>query len=223
VGPSPSIPTSFVPKQSAPQAPRVVHSGFNVFMAGAIFLLVVSMVSAVGVFAYQAYLVGLKDAKTASLREAKANVNSNIVEEFIRMRDRFTEGKTLLDGHIALSGFFDLLEELTLDNVRYSTLTLTLLADGTAEIGLDGTAKSFNALAAQSAAFSKELRIDRAIFSGIQLDQGGTVSFTLSAEVEPEVFAFSLPTGAPRQTVPLPPTSTAPEESPVASTTTTTP
>ncbi len=51
---------------------------------------------------------------------------------------------------------------------------------------MNGVARSFNALAAQSNAFSDEKRIKRAIFSGITLDQkSGNVSFSLKAELDP--------------------------------------
>lgn len=182
----------------------------NLLMVGAVFLLGLAVVGAAGVFAYGAYLTGVKETKTAKLKDAKANVDAGVVEEFIRMRDRFIEGKSLLDSHVATSGFFDLLEDITLENVRYGSLSLTRLANGSAEFSLEGTARSFNALAAQSAAFSKELRFKRAIFSDIQLDQGGTVSFTLTAEAEPELFGFTLPTSPTRASGAAPATPTAP-------------
>lgn len=162
-------------------------------MLAGLFLAGLAVAGAGAVYAYEAYLTGVKESKAARLAEAQGSVNSGSVETFVRSRDRFLLSQELLEGHVATSGFLDILERITLENVRYGSLSLLRLADGSAEVSLEGTAKSFNALAAQSAAFSKELKIRRAIFSDIQLDQDGTVSFTLSAEVDPEVFAFALP------------------------------
>lgn len=221
MGPSPTIPTSFVPQQPVHPTARPPRSGVNLIMMGAVFLLVVSLVGAAGVFAYAKYLTGVKETKVAQLKVAQENVDAAVVEEFIRMRDRFLEGKTLLDNHPAFSGFFDVLETITLSNVSFNSLSLILLADGSADMSLSGTARSFNALAAQSAAFSKEPRFKRAIFADIQLATNGTVGFSVAADVQSEVFRFSLPESeVSQETVPVaepatpsPPSGAAPTQS----------
>jgi hypothetical protein len=190
-------------------------------MIVASFVLGLAVVGAIGVYAYGVYLSSVKEAKAAKLAEAQTGIDSEIVEDFIRSRDRFLLGKDLLAGHVATSGFFDMLERVTLTNVRYSSLSLVRLADGTAEIGIEGTARSFNALAAQSAAFSAEKRVKRAIFSNIQLDPSGTVSFGLSADVDAKLFAFE-----PKDEMPSPgaaPITPPPAPAATSSTATTTP
>ena len=55
---------------------------------------------------------------------------------------------------------------------------------------MQGVARSFNALAAESAAFAQDKRIKRAIFSSITADKGGLVRFSLRAELEPKILVL---------------------------------
>lgn len=192
MAPSPTIPTSFVPKQPVHATARFTKSGGNTFLALSLFMLGVSLVSAGGVFAYEQYLAGVERAKSLELSTAEASVNAEAVEAFVRTRDRFSVAADILNSHVAVSRFFDLLESLTLTNVRYDTFSYTLLPDGSGEIELNGVARSFNALAAQSAAFSAEKNLKRTIFSGIQVGEDGEVNFTVSAEADPKLLEFSL-------------------------------
>ncbi len=200
-------------------------------MAIAMFLLAVALVGAAGVYAYGAYLKTVKESKAARLSDAERGIASDAVEEFVRSRDRFLLSEALLESHVATSGFFDLLERITLASVRYSNLSLTRLADGSAEIELSGAARSFNALAAQSAAFSSEKLVKRAVFSDIALAENGNVSFSLSAEADPRLFTFTVDGAATAPAAPTPmapaATTTAPSvpkapAAPVATTTGTT-
>jgi hypothetical protein len=206
VAPSPTIPTSFVPKQPVKSAARFTKSGGNTFLMFSLFALGLTIVGAIGVFAYGAYLKGVEQSKAEQLREAELTITSGAVEDFVRARSRFEAAGAMLDNHVAVSNFFNLLEEITLVNVRYSSFTFGTLEDGTAEIGLSGTARSFNALAAQSSAFSNVETIRRAIFSGIQVEESGAVSFNLEAQLDADLLAFTVEESpaAPVETAPEP-------------------
>lgn len=192
MAPSPTIPTSFVPKQPVRPAQRFQKSGGNIFLITSLFLLGLSIVGSIGVFAYERYLTGIRNTKSAEVEELQKNIDSAEVEEFIRTRDRFTTARTLLDSHITASSFFDLLETMTLQNVRFDTLSFTLTEERGAEIRMAGAARTFNALAAQSSLFAEEKRIKRAIFSDITVRDDDTVSFTLTADAEPELLLMKV-------------------------------
>lgn len=180
---SPGIPTSFVPKQPAPQNRRPT-GGHNLFLIVATFIFSLAIIASIGTYAYDRYLSHSLEAKAAELAEAQRLVNEDQVEEFVRLRDRLIHGRDLLDNHIALSQVFEVLEAQTLTSVRFSTLSLTVADDKTAQIEIDGIARNFNALAAQSNAFAAEKGIRRAIFSGIVVNQNNTVSFKLTADLD---------------------------------------
>ena len=69
---------------------------------------------------------------------------------------------------------------------------------------MDGNAKSFNALAAQSNQFAADKRIKRAIFSGITLSKDGLVSFTMSAELDSKLVVENPSSTAPSATMNTP-------------------
>jgi len=180
---SPGIPTSFVPKQPV-QVKRPMSSGTNVFLGVTLVIAGIVIALAVGVFLYGKYLDRALAGKEAQLAQAQSQVDENTVQDFVRLRDRLVASKTLLSQHIVLSKFFDRLESLTLQNVRFTGLTMTVASDNTAELQMAGTAKSFNALAAQSNAFAGEKGIKRAIFSDITVTKDNQVSFKMTGDVD---------------------------------------
>lgn len=213
MAPSPTIPTSFVPKQPVQSTPRFRSSGGNTFLFIASILLGISVLGSLGVFAYEQYLMGIRDTKKAEVESVQKNIDSTAVEDFIKTRDRFKSAMTLLDSHVVSSQFFDLLEDMTLQNVRFNSLSLKLEDDHTAKISMEGVARTFNALAAQSSEFAKEDRLKRAIFSDITVDLKDQVTFSFSAELSNELLtmtteeaeALTMPESAPApEVVPLP-------------------
>ena len=77
--------------------------------------------------------------------------------------------------------------------VRFTSLHLILdpTGAGTAKVEGAGTAKSFNALAATSAAFATDGSIKDAIFSSIKVNKDNSVSFLLQAMLDPKGITFS--------------------------------
>ena len=100
-------------------------------------------------------------------------------------------GATLLAGHVAFSGFFALVETILPTTVRFTAIHLSLDDTGGASLDGSGVAKSFNALAAASAAFATDGRIKDAIFSSIAINKDNSVSFSISASLDPKLVAFS--------------------------------
>jgi hypothetical protein len=192
----------------------------NLFMLLGVALLLASLLAAAAAFAGQKYLEGVATAKESRLKSVEQGINRESVEDFIRLRNRLTAGKTLLDRHVELTRFFDALEAVTLQNVRFSSLSLSVAEDRTATISMEGSARSFNALAAESSAFAAEKRIRRAIFSDISTERDGTVGFTLTADVDPALITSAGATGAAAVVAPAQPPVTAPVPSKPAATTT---
>lgn len=212
-----------MPKQPVKRTARFTKTGTNTFLVLSLFVLVVMVVGAGAVFGYGEYLKGVERAKSALLAAAEENINADSVESFVRARDRFAAAGGILDSHLELSNFFDLLESITLTNVRYNSFSFTMLPDGTGEITVSGTARSFNALAAQSAAFSSEKQIKRAIFSGIQVTESGTVSFSMTATLDSRLLEFTVEGGTPPPAAPTTASTTAPRTASSTSAATTTP
>jgi multidrug efflux pump subunit AcrA (membrane-fusion protein) len=138
---------------------------------------------AAGVFLYEQYLTSALASKDAALKTAQAQIDQTTVASFVQLQQQLTEGEALLQSHPALSQFLDALGLLTVAEVRFSSLNVSINDDDTATVALAGTAASFNALAAQSAALATDSRIKNAVFSGIAITKSG-VGFQLSATLD---------------------------------------
>ena len=186
----PTIPTSFVPRITS-AAPRQFRSDFiGVFSFFAYGVLVIAVVLALGIFLYGRVLDSNKVAKDTALANAQAAIDRTTVENFVRLRNRLTSSESLLDKHAAPSSFFSAIEAILPENVRFSSMHLSLV-DAGATIDGSGTAKNFNALAAASNAFATEGHIRDAIFSKISINRDNSVSFALSATLDPRILIFT--------------------------------
>lgn len=187
----PTIPTSFVP-HGASAAPRRFRGDLaGAFGFFAYMVLVIAFVLALAIFFYGRFLAGSKTAKDAELARAQANIDPATVENFVRLRNRLASGEILLEKHIAFSAFFTLLEKLLPGSVRFTKLNLSINDAGVSKVEGSGVAKNFNALAAASNAFAEDGRIKNAIFSNISVNESGSVSFALSATLDPKIVSFS--------------------------------
>lgn len=185
---SPTIPTSFVPRPSSPQRFRTDLTGAFGFFAYFVFGL--SFLLAIGVFVYGRILAAEQASKDTALAAAVASIDSTTAEGFVRLHDRLALSESLLDQHIAFSGFFALIDRILPATVRFTSLHLSIDPTGVAQVEGSGTAKSFNALAAASAAFAADGNIKDAIFSSIKVNKDNSVTFLLAASLDPKVIAF---------------------------------
>lgn len=186
-----NIPTSFMPSSNT--APRRFRSDLTgAFGLISYFALAVVFALALGVFFYGRVLAGSQASKDAELATAESRIDPVTVDTFVRLRDRLNSGQTLLNNHVAFSGFFALLETLVPTSVRFGSLHLAIADTGGVKLEGSGTAKNFNALAAASTAFAHDGHIKDAIFSNIVVSpKDSSVSFALSATLDPKLVAFS--------------------------------
>lgn len=188
---TPGIPTSFVPKQPVQTPKRKPSSGTSVFLIASLSLAGIAVLAGGGIFAYSQFLTHVKEAKAAELQQALDSVNADTVRDYIRLKDRLVSGETILDNHVILSSFFNELESVTLQNVQFRTLTVTVAGDGSAKVSMDGIAKNFNALAVQSNAVAADKNFKQAIFSGIGFDTGNQIRFLLTAQIDPDLIRIT--------------------------------
>lgn len=186
----PTIPTSFVPHSNV--APRKFSSDFTgAFGFFAYAVLGIVFLMALGVFFYGRILVADEASKYKKLTVAEAEIDAKTVESFVRLRNLLSSVETLLEGHVAFSGFFSSLEKILPATVRFTALHLSIGKNGMSKVEGEGVAKSFNALASASTAFAGDGRIKDAIFSKINIKEDNSVSFSLFATLDREIIVFS--------------------------------
>ncbi|MDB5244425.1 MAG: hypothetical protein JWN18_295 [Parcubacteria group bacterium] len=188
----PNIPTSFVPaSSSAPKKFNSDYTGAFGFFAYGVFVLV--MIMAIGVFSYKKILKAQLIAKDNELAEAQAKISPETVQTYVDLRNRLIAGKTLLQNHIALTGFLSVIGTDLPSSVRFGTLHLVAHSPQKVTLEADGSAANFNSLAVLSAKIGEAGHVKDAIFSRIGISTGkkdGAVSFSLSAVLDPSLVVF---------------------------------
>lgn len=187
----PTIPTSFVPKES--QSTHVHHYtdfvgafGFLAYM-----VLSITFVISFGVFFYNRVLASTEATRQASLQKAEASIDMSTIKEFTRLKNRLNSSQILLKSHTALSNFLALFGTLLPANVRFTSLSISIDGTGAAKVVGSGSAKSFNSLSVASSALSADNRIKDVIFSKISVTKDNTISFGFSATLDPKLVTYS--------------------------------
>lgn len=187
----PQVPTSFIPKKPLVES----RAGTGLFMLIAVLIFVASLAAAGGAFLYGKYLQSAIADKDSSLKKAEGAFDTSSIKDLERLDIRLTQGRTLIQGHIAPSGVFTFLSASTLERVQFTSMTLDIDADGTAKLGLTGVADSFSSLALQSDQFSAAKVLRDVVFSGIATDSTGHVTFTVTADVDPSLTSYAKQNG----------------------------
>lgn len=188
------VTTSFIPKESlmndrSPRTPRRSPFVFvNLVAAG---ILVVTVIAAGGVFLLQSYTEQSITSKRQSLDRQRAAFEPATIEELLRLDKRLNASSGLLKSHTALTLVFDDLEARTGENVRFKNFKYESAGPSRFAITMNGTAKSFNAVAIQSDSFGKSNYIKDPIFSNLNLDPSGNVVFDFGAVVDPVRISYA--------------------------------
>lgn len=184
--------TSFIPKKTydvgpAPQTKASSLTGILSFAGVTLFVL--SIVAAGGVFLYERYLETSLVRKQESLERAKSAFEPELIRELSRLDDKFVIGRQLLNAHIAPSAIFKLIEDITLQSVRFLDFSYAVTEVGV-RITMNGEARSFSSVALQSDEFAKNRSLRQPEFSGLGLDARGNVVFQVTAIVDPQLISY---------------------------------
>lgn len=194
----PKFKTSFIPKQSLAQAampqkrfarPSSTH---GVFFVVSFVIFLVSLVGAGGVFFYTKYLESSITSKQESLARAREAFEPDTIKVLARVDKRIEAAKLILEEHIAPSVLFALLEQTTLKSVRFDSFTYTNTTSGVS-LDLKGEAKDFSGLALQSDVFGSNQALRNPVVHEFDFNEKRTVSFGISAGVDPAFVGFHPP------------------------------
>lgn len=141
-------------------------------------------------FVYQSILNNDIDSLAASLDRAKGAFETNLITELQTIDARLLAGGTLLKRHTALSPLFGLLEENTVQTLRYKSFSLKTESDGIYSVSLRGEADDYASIALQSDIFSQNKYIKDYIFSNLTLNQDGRIVFDFNAKINPSLFSY---------------------------------
>lgn len=188
----PKFKTSFIPKQEIRTMGTRPPSGFrfSILSIIAMVALVASVVLSVSVFLYQKSLVKSINNMNAELVAARSNFEPNFINEMIKLDKRLEMVKSLINNHQAVTIFFDLLEQKTLQSLRFTSFEYSSNAGGALAVTLKGEASNFSSVALQSDVFDAEPKLENPIFSGLGLDDGGNVNFEFKSNLKKSDFLY---------------------------------
>jgi hypothetical protein len=182
--------TSFIPKTVSRPVYKQKGLGFAIIFSVA--MLVFSLLSFGGVFLYKGSIEQNVSNLSVSLKRAQAAFEPAFISELEGLSSKIKSAKVILKKHKSLLGVFDILEELTLKSVRFSSFDYNAEQP---EIILKGEAKSYRSLASQADVFRKNNNIERIEFSDISLKDGGNIGFQIKIIFNKNFFNYLPPVG----------------------------
>lgn len=177
----PTAPVSMPRTDVAPQMPPPRESSGGGSLLGLIsgIIFVGSILSAVGVYAYNMTLTKDISSMIAQVDIAKKDYQKDLIATFEATDKRFKSAKEIFSNHIMVSPIFDTLQNLTLKTISFNNFSYTFNKVGNVEVKLSGKAQTYEAIALQSDTFSKNRFISDPVFSNLNLDEKGKISFDL--------------------------------------------
>jgi len=183
--------TSFIPKKSFDVAGEIKSKpGGNILFTASVILLVLAVLSAGGVFGYKKFLESSIENKREALQRARAAFEPELIRELSHLDTKIATAEGLLEKHIAISGIFDLLQDVTLETVQFTNFGFSIEPEGI-RLSMSGVARSFSSVALQSDEFVKNRFISQPVFSNLALNQRGDVTFAASALIDPAAVSYS--------------------------------
>lgn len=184
--------TSFIPKKPITDgATRPVHTT-SLFSILSTVLFITVLLIAGGFFGYQYYLNSSIEKTKANLQTELSRFEPSLVAQLTHLDTQIESSKTLLNNHLALSGFFDFLGAHTLRTVRFTSFSYASTPTGLAVV-MTGQGQTYAAIASQAQEFSKsenQQYITNTSFSGLNPDKSGNINFTFSGTIVPNAFNY---------------------------------
>lgn len=185
--------SSFIPKSSMDEGGDDGQK-FGLLSGLAVVLFVASMLASGGFFAYKMMLQGDIDNLKAQLASAEAQVDAKAVNDIIVFDKRIESIREVLKNHILISYYFDMLEKNTVSQVQFNDLKYFAGKGENIAVEMNGTAKSYSAIALQEDTFLKNPFVISANFSSMKVaGKDGSVEFNFKGEFKKDLVQFQIP------------------------------
>lgn len=186
--------TSFIPKRPIAAGTSGVKIKkpwtFNVFLIASVIVFLGSCAAAAGSYYWKLSLETQIDTIKQSIAERESSLDQRLIEDMIA-RDRLLSAvNEKLAQHVSVSLIFDLLSKLTIEPVRFQSITLERKTPGVYDVALKGIGESFAAVSFQEKVLG-DLALDRSlpvhmvqpVIANFTLATDGTISFGVEGKV----------------------------------------
>ncbi|MDD4989012.1 MAG: hypothetical protein PHV42_01110 [Candidatus Pacebacteria bacterium] len=205
----PKLQTSFIPKKALTDG-AVVSSGINLVSLIISVIFILTLATSGGLYLYSGVLDGQIVKETKTLKDNEDALESQTLEQYIRLDNRIEAAKQILHNHIAVTPIFDTLQKTVLRSIQFSELTLTFGGPDKVQLSMKGQTLNYGSIAYQSDVISKDESglIKNPIFSDLNLDSSGNVTFSFTSTLDPSLILYerNLNTPLPSETSTTTPT-----------------
>lgn len=188
-----NLKTSFIPtKKTQPVGKGGAlrgNKGVNFVNVIAIFVFVVTLLVAAGVFFYKFQLQNHITSQREELVQAQRAFDPDFINKATLLDNRIESVKKLLLNHKSPSQVFALLEQTTLQTVQFTSLEYSTAEDGKISLSATGVANDFESVVLQSDSYGDTGYLRDILFSGLQNRDEG-VLFNLEGTVDSEFVLY---------------------------------
>lgn len=184
--------TSFIPKKPDSINADNFSSGgkSNLFSIIATLIFVATLVFAGGVYGYKLTIQKQISSQLESLQEARNRLDEGFITNANRLNDRIAAVKQILNNHKSPSEIFSLLEEYTLNSVRFTSLNYSTDVQNVITVDANGVGTGFESVVLQSDQFGSTGVMKDVVFSSVQPNQAGLVGFTFQSVIDPQFVLY---------------------------------
>ena len=182
--------TSFIPKKPLAKDSSIRETPVGILMLLSTLIFFISLLGAAGVYFYRSLLENQISQYSASLERAQKSFDPVLIVELERLDKRIESAKEILARHVVVSPVFTTLEETTIPQIRYNRFSYTLSPDRRVSLEISGQSRGYNFVVLQSDVLSKNKYIPSHVFSNLNLDSVGNVTFSLSAVLDPILVSY---------------------------------
>jgi hypothetical protein len=188
-----NIQPSFIPKKPISQQPAKQGHHTSLFSLIATIVFITTLLLSGGVFGFEWYVNKSIEEKKQTLQDELNKFQNALVAELSRLDARFSTANDLLQKHLSLSEFFNVLGKATLTNVRFASFSFNNAESAKPLISLDGQTLNFTAVALQQQELAKPEYakfIKDVVIANPNLDEKGNVSFSFNGMLDPQQLSY---------------------------------
>jgi hypothetical protein len=178
--------TSFIPKKSIVKERVIMPQSVSFLSIISIFILFSVVIGTGGLYFYKGILAKNITQMDNTLNLARNRFEPAKITEIQVLDNRLKAANDILAHHVAVTPIFLALQQATMKTVRFTSFKYTLPTDGSKiAIKMTGIAVNYRSVALQEELFAKNKNFIEPVFSNLQLDNVGSVSFELNFFVDP--------------------------------------
>lgn len=190
--------TTFIPKAPsapAPQAPAGagavrVRRSVSIMTVLATLAALVAIVAVAGTFVFERSLESRIAFMENQLETAEKQFEPTLIASLQELDERLTVANQVLRSHRTVIPFFRSLGEQTLKSVQFDSFRFDYTDERAGVVQAQGEARSYEAIAQQSALLTQSPIVQEHIFSDFERQDTGRVSFRLLVEVSSAGMSF---------------------------------